>query len=266
MAQASLVKDNSNTFLAGPVGPLIEPSARWVRVVAGEMTIADSRRVLLLREYGPGRLPTYFFPLEDVHRETLRPITGEPDADGVTRWSVKNGNDVIENAAWGYEAPPPERVALAGHLTFAWNKGLHWFEEDEEVFVHVRDPHKRVDALPSSRHVKVVIDGQTVAETRRATLVFETAVPTRYYIPAEDVRQELLEPSELTTRCPYKGIASYWSVKVDATIKKNVIWVYRDPIPEIPKIKDLLCFYNERVDLYVDGELQERPQTPFGRD
>jgi uncharacterized protein (DUF427 family) len=266
MTQASAVKGGPNTFVAGSVFPLVEPSARWVRVKVGQVAIADSRRALLLREYGPGRLPTYFFPLEDVRIETLKRMPGEPDADGVIGRSVRDGNEVIENSAWGYETPPAERAALAGHLTFAWNKGLQWFEEDEEVFVHARDPYKRADTLRSSRHVKVVIDGETVAETRRATLLFETAIPTRYYIPAEDVRQELLVPSELTTRCPYKGIASYWSVRVGDTLKKNLIWVYREPIPEIPKIKGLLCFYNERVDLYVDGKLQERPQTSFARD
>jgi uncharacterized protein (DUF427 family) len=165
-----------------------------------------------------------------------------------------------------YVDPPPERDALKGHVTFAWDKGLTWMEEDEEVFVHARDPHKRVDVLRSSRHVRVVIAGETVAETRRPTLLFETSLPTRYYIPPEDVRMDLLQPSSAMTACPYKGTACYWSDRVGDTFKKDVVWTYREPIQENPKIKGLFCFYNERVDLYVDGELQPRPRTPWSRD
>lgn len=112
----------------------------------------------------------------------------------------------------------------------------HWYEEEEEeVFVHPRDPYKRVDAILSSRHVRVVVNGVTVAETRRPTLLFETGLPTRYYIPPEDVRMELLEPAHSVTRCPYKGIASYWSVKVGEHVFRNLVWSYQDPIPECPK-------------------------------
>ncbi len=267
MTQAPAVRSVADMYAAAMVGPIVEPSARWVRVKAGETTIADSRRTLLLREYGPGRLPTYFFPAEDVRMQALERTPGEPGVDGLNYWSVKSdalaGELVAVRAAWAYQDPPPDRASLAEHLTFAWDKGLHWFEEEEEVFVHARDPHKRVDTLRSSRHVKVVIDGETVAETRRPTLLFETALPVRYYIPPEDVRRELLQPSELTTRCPYKGIASYWSVKLGDTVKKNIVWSYPEPILENPKIKGLLCFFNERVDLYIDGELQERPPTPW---
>jgi uncharacterized protein (DUF427 family) len=133
------------------------------------------------------------------------------------------------------------------------------------VFVHARDPHKRVDVVASSRYVRVVIAGETVAETRRPYLLFETGLPTRYYIPREDVRMDLLEPAGLQTRCPYKGIASYWSVRIGDHIAINGVWSYQETIPECPKIKDLLCFFNERVDLYVDGELQARPQSMWSQ-
>ena len=102
-----------------------------------------------------------------------------------------------------------------------------------------------------------------VADTRRPALLFETHLPTRYYIPREDVRMELLDPTSLTTRCPYKGVASYWSVRVGDRVAKNVVWSYAEPIAECPKIRGLLSFFNERVDLYVDGELQPRPRTPW---
>jgi uncharacterized protein (DUF427 family) len=109
--------------------------------------------------------------------------------------------------------------------------------------------------------VRVVIGGETIAETRQPHLLFETHLPTRYYIPRQDVRMELLAPSRLSTRCPYKGIASYWSVTIGEQVAKNIVWSYPDPIPECPKIKGLLCFFNERVDLYVDEALQPRPHT-----
>jgi len=181
----------------------------------------------------------------------------------VAYWIVRVGDQVAENAAWTYLAPPSELAALQGYVSFEWDKMEAWFEEAEEVFAHARDPYHRVDVLTSSRHVRVAIAGTTVAETRRPSLLFETTLPTRYYIPREDVRMDLLEPTPLTTRCPYKGLASYWSVKIGDHRSKNVVWSYPDPIPENPKIKDLLCFYNEWVDLYVDGELQPRPHTPW---
>ena len=150
-------------------------------------------------------------------------------------------------------------------VSFDWNAMDSWYEEEEEVFVHARDPHKRVDVLLSSRHVRVEVNGETVAETRRPHLLFETSLPTRYYIPAEDVRMELLEPSHLHTRCPYKGTAGYWHVNAGGQRVRNLVWSYRETIPENPRIRDLLCFFNEQVDLYVDGELQQRPITPWSK-
>jgi len=138
-----------------------------------------------------------------------------------------------------------------------------WYEEAEQIFVHARDPHKRVDVLASSRHLRVVIGGETVAETDRPFLLFETGLPTRFYIPQEDVRMEQLEPTSLTTRCPYKGVARYWSARIGDKVVRNVVWSYADPIPECPKIKGLLSFFNEKVDLYVDGDAQEHPRTPW---
>jgi len=122
-----------------------------------------------------------------------------------------------------------------------------------------------VDTIPSSRHIKVVIDGVTVADTHRAVLLFETDLPTRYYIPSEDVRKDLLHETELNTSCPYKGIASYWSVATGDKIHNNVVWGYPEPIPEIPKIKGLLSFKNEKLDVYLDGELEVKPQTAWSK-
>jgi len=131
------------------------------------------------------------------------------------------------------------------------------------VDVHPRDPYSRLDVLTSSRHVEVVINGVTVAETHRPTLLFETGLPVRYYLPQPDVRWDLLRPSSRTSRCPYKGTAEYWSVQAGDELVDDVVWIYRTPLPESQKIAGLACFYNERVDLVVDGVRQERARSPF---
>ena len=138
-----------------------------------------------------------------------------------------------------------------------------WYEEDEQVFVHPGDPYHRVDVLESSRHVSIKVGGEVVAETQRPTILFETGLPPRYYMPQEDVREEALLKSETTTQCPYKGVASYYSVEAGGGRVEDLVWYYPEPIPEAAKIKGLLCFFNERVDLEVDGEEQERPQTQW---
>jgi uncharacterized protein (DUF427 family) len=243
--------------------PIVEPSPRWIRVRFGDVIVADSKRALLLIQYGPGQLPTYYMPQDDVRMDLLAPITPAQPTDQITYYHLRVGNQVGDRTAWIQQNSSPELAALRGYVSFDWNSMAAWYEEDEEIFVHARDPHKRVDVLASSRHVRVMIGGTTVAETRRPALLFETHLPTRYYIPQEDVRTEYLEPTSHTTRCPYKGVATYWSVRIGEHLAKDVVWSYASPIPECPKITGLLCFFNERVDLYVDGELQPRPQTPW---
>jgi uncharacterized protein (DUF427 family) len=242
----------------------VEPSARWVRVKVGRETIADSRRTLLLLEYGPGRLPTYYFPQADVKWEALRPATGNGAGDGFDYLTVTAGSQTLERGAWIYADPPQAVATLKGYVSFRWDEATAWYEEDEQVFVHARDPHKRVDVLKSTRHIQVKLGGEVVADSQRPTLLFETWLPTRYYLPREDVRMELLEPTESRTRCPYKGQAVYWSARIGDQVWPDVVWSYPDPIPECAKIKGLLCFYNERVDTYVDGEWEAQPKTPWG--
>jgi uncharacterized protein (DUF427 family) len=240
-----------------------EPSPRWVRVRFAGQIVADSKRVMLLRE--PGRLPVYYFPREDVRPEILVPashVTPCADRGTAACWTVRVGDQAAEHAAWGYPDPLPPELRLRGYVAFEWPKMEAWFEEDDEVYVHARDPYKRVDVLHSSRHVRVIVAGELVAETRRPSLLFETGLPTRYYIPRADVRSDLLVPTETETRCPYKGVASYYAVQVGAAVVPDVAWYYRHPIPECSKIESLVCFFNERVDaLYVDGALQPKPQT-----
>jgi len=245
----------------------VEPSPRRVRVVFNQATVADSTRVQLLLE--ARHLPVYYFPAEDVRFDLLEPTaksTHCPHKGDASYWTIRVGDLVSENAVWGYQDPLPEGADVKGHVAFYWNRVDAWYEEDDEVFVHPRDPYHRVDVLHSSRHVRVEVGGQTVAETRRPRLLFETNLPTRYYIPRADVRMDLLEPSDTVSRCPYKGVASYWTGRVGDLVAKDVAWSYPSPIPECPKIEQLVCFFNERVDaVYVDGELLPVPRTPWSR-
>jgi uncharacterized protein (DUF427 family) len=241
-------------------GVHIELSPRRVRAYfAGEL-IADSERVLLV--YESKRPPAYWFPTADVRMANLQPKE-QASASDVTRWRLVVNDRTAENAARAYSNPTGDLAPLAGHLTFVWDAMDSWFEEDEEVFVHPRDPYTRVDTVHSSKHVRVEIDGQVVADTYRPVLLYETGLPTRYYIPKQDVRMDLLEATPTHSHCPYKGIASYWSVQLGNRVAKDIVWSYPTPIPECTRIENLMSFYNEHVDIYVDDVAQERPRSPF---
>ena len=150
---------------------------------------------------------------------------------------------------------------LEDHVAFAWEKMDAWFEEDEEIFVYARDPHKRVDVIHSSRHIKVVVDGVTVGETTRPSLLFETGLPTRYYMPKHDARMDLLQRSDAVSRCPYKGEANLYSIKIGDKLHEGLAWIYRYPMVECAKIQGLVGFFNEKLDMYEDGTLLPRPKT-----
>ncbi|MFF7202559.1 DUF427 domain-containing protein [Streptomyces sp. NPDC008141] len=244
-----------------------EPSERWVRATKGEVTVVDSRRPVLVWE--PGRpVPLYAFPAEDVRTDLLhrteRPANPRRHAGATVFYDLVLAGQSIKAAAWTY---PGEE--LAGHISFEWfghDVLDHWYEEDEEIFVHPRDPHKRVDALPSTRHVRVEIEGTTVADTHTPVLLFETHLPVRYYFPRDDVRLDLLTPTDAHTRCPYKGVATeYWSWEGDGAVLPDIAWSYPDPLRQVEIIKDRVAFYNESVDIIVDGERQERPVTFFSK-
>lgn len=244
----------------------LEPTERRVRAVVDGTTIADSTHAQLL--FLPPPYNSYAFPRSDVQLDLLSDSgapTSMPGVGEVKHWSVAAGGNVREDAAWTFPHPPQGLEPLTDLVVFPWNLMDAWYEEDDEVFVHPRDPYHRVDVLNSSRHVKVTVGGVVVADTHRPRLLFETGLPVRYYIPKLDVRLELLEPSDSTTRCPYKGVASYWSVRAAGRVHPDLAWSYKLPIPECPKIENLIAFYNERVDLEVDGERLERPRTPWSQ-
>ncbi|MGH3649309.1 MAG: DUF427 domain-containing protein [Acidimicrobiia bacterium] len=237
-----------------------ESGARRVRVMLGGEIVADTTRPLLVWEVP--YYPTYYFPEDDVRTDLLSE-TGEnrssPSRGDATQYRVEvNGS---EGTAYSYKEPKLDE--LGGYYAFVWNTMDHWFEEDEEVFVHARNPYTRIDILPSGRRVRVELDGQTVADTQNASFLFETGLPTRYYIPKTDVRMDLMSPADKATHCPYKGTARYWSVTVDGETHDDIVWGYDAPLPESQKITGLVAFYNEKVDIFVDEELQERPKTKF---
>jgi uncharacterized protein (DUF427 family) len=242
----------------------VEPCPRRLRGRVGRETIFDSTRALILFE--EGHLPVYYLPVEDVRADLLEPSdrrTTCPRKGEASYQSIRVGDRVVADAAWRYEQPIDECPDIAGYLAFYWNALDSWWEEDDEVFVHARDPYHRVDVLRSSRHVRVELDGEPLAESRRPLLLFETSLPTRFYLPRADVRLDLLQASRTTTSCPYKGTASYLSARVGGTLHDDVAWTYERPIPECSKVEQAICFFNERVDLIVDGERLERPQTPW---
>jgi uncharacterized protein (DUF427 family) len=240
----------------------VEDGSKRVRVVLGGEVVADTGRVKLVWE--KPYYPAYYFPAEDV-RTDLLVRTGEtdhsPSRGDAQVHDVKVGDREAPAAAAWYVASPID--ALAGLVRFRWEAMDAWFEEDEEVFVHPRDPYTRVDILQSSRHVRVEVDGVTVADSHQPRLLFETGLPPRFYLPKTDVRMELLAPSERRTQCPYKGTAEYYDLHVNGATHEDFVWWYRHPTLESAKIAGYVSFYNERVDLYVDGVRQQRPRTPF---
>ena len=155
---------------------------------------------------------------------------------------------------------------MTGTVRFEWGALDSWFEEDEEVFVHPRDPYTRVDAVRSDRRVRVEIDGVVLADSACTVMVFETGLPIRYYFDRPDVHFTHLGPSDTVTSCPYKGMTSgYWSVLVDGTVHSDLAWAYDFPTRQLLPIAGLVSFYNEKVDIYVDGTRLDRPQTHFSR-
>jgi uncharacterized protein (DUF427 family) len=234
----------------------VEQGSKRIRAYLGGELVADTTRPLLVWE--KPYYPTYYFPAADVRTDLLSEDDGiahSPSRGDAKPFTVRAGGQERAGAARLYEQSPFDE--LQNTIRLDWNAMDGWFEEDEEAFTHPRDPYTRVDILPSSRHVRVDVDGVTVAESRKPTLLFETGLPTRYYVPKTDVRMDLLTPNTTSSHCPYKGQADYWSLSLGETPVQDVAWSYRTPLPESQKIAGLVCFYPEKVDLYVDGRLQD---------
>lgn len=236
-----------------------ERSPRRVRAELGGVTVVLSDRAIYVWESGR-IVPTYAVPRDDVADGVLRPAEGDPPPHGdpVSSFDVVAGDRVAAHAAWVYEDP-----GLADYVAFAVMGLDRWFEEAEEIVIHPRDPHHRVDAMRSDRHARIELDGETIAESEDVVTLFETGLPTRYYLPPEDFRADVLLPSDTHTMCPYKGTASYWKVVTAAGEHPDLAWYYPEPIPALEIIRGRVAVYNEKVDLVLDGERLERPQTQW---
>ncbi len=236
-----------------------EPGQKRVRAFLAGRLVADTRRPLLVWE--KPWYPTYYLPVADVAAELVPTGATEraPSRGDGRVHDLRVGDHLVTGAAVTFpDSPLP---ALREHVRIAWGAVDAWFEEDEQVFVHPRDPYKRVDILPSSRHVVVETDGQVVAESRRPTLLFETGLIVRTYLPPVDVRRDLLVPSDTVTRCPYKGTADYFHLRAGEIAVDDVAWSYPFPTPESARIAGLLAFHDEKVDVIVDGDRRPRPAT-----
>jgi uncharacterized protein (DUF427 family) len=251
-------------FEPQPPGAAIfwEPVPYRVRAIVEDTAVADSRRVYLLHE--TGHLPVYYFPPEDTRTDVL--VASEtrsrcPYKGEATYHSCRIGDRVVADLVWEYLDPIEPVSFIAGYRALFWKKADRWLVEDEVAVAHPRDPYHRVDVYETSRRVRVLVDGDCVADSTRATALYETGLPPRFYLPRADVRTDLLDASETRTLCAYKGEASHFS----AAGHEDVAWTYLDPLADAERVRGLIAFYGERVDLELDGELQQRPVTQWSR-
>jgi uncharacterized protein (DUF427 family) len=236
-------------------------SMKRVRAYLGGRPVLDTVRPLLVWE--KPYYPTYYIPVGDLLAELVE--TGDtaeaPDGTPGTTHHLQIGDTAAPSAATTFlDAHDP---ALLGHVRIRWDAMDAWFEEDEEVFVHPRSPYTRIDALRSSRHVLVEVEGVVVAESSSPVVLHETGLIPRYYLPPTDLRRALFVPSQTVTHCPYKGSATYLSMRAGTLSMDDLAWSYPFPTRESAPIAGLVAFFDERVDLILDGERQPRPDTPL---
>jgi uncharacterized protein (DUF427 family) len=255
---ASRPRDTVNYRIDGPAHRLLfEPFPRRVRAVFGGETVLDTISGMLLHE--SNLLPQLYLPRGHV-RENLLIRTDHrthcPFKGDASYWSVTVGDRTADNALWSYLDPLPAAGWLSDHVAVYWGSMDAWFDEDEEVAGHLRNPYTRVDARATSRQIRVVAGGEVIAESRRAVLLSETGLPNRFYLPADDVRSELLELSGTHTVCPYKGTASYRSVRSPSGIIADAAWCYPEPLEGARAIRGHLCFAAAGIETWVNGVLQ----------
>lgn len=257
--------DKNNRLIAAP-DPRWMHSPKRIRVYLGGEAIAESTNAHLLRESGP---PVYYFPESDVRMDLFTPssFTKDSPTRGNTKyWSIEVGERTAENSAWTYNDLVEGAEFLRGYIAFDWGKMDAWFEEKEEVFVHAKDPFKRIDTLKTDRKVSIIIDNEIVAESSESVLLLEPGHPVRYYLPMADVRREVLRASNTVSRCPYKGAANYYTIEINGKRFEDVAWSYRYATPEASKVTAMICFFNERVDdIIVDGAPLPKPETGWRR-
>jgi uncharacterized protein (DUF427 family) len=236
-----------------------EPVPRRIRAVLNGRTVLDTTRALYLWEWP--NYPQYYIPAADLDPAA---VVDEEHVQRLKRGSARRiglrvGDQARPAAGRIYTDGPVEGLAR-----LEWDALDAWYEEDEQVFVHPRNPYSRVDALRSTRTVRISVDGVVLAESSSPVLVFETGLPTRYYLNRTDVDFTHLEASPTRTSCPYKGRTSgYWSVRAGEAVHQDLAWSYDFPTAALLPIAGLISFYNEKVDVHLDGRLLDRPVTHF---
>jgi uncharacterized protein (DUF427 family) len=256
---SSRPRDTVNYRIDGPAHRLLfEPFPRRVRAVFAGETVLDTNSGMLLHE--SNLLPQLYLPRSDVRDDLLTRTDHQthcPFKGDASYWSVTANDRTADSALWSYLDPLPDAGWLRNHVALYWASMDAWFDEDEEVAGHLRDPYHRVDVRSTSRHVRIVAGDEVVAESRRAVLLSETGLPNRFYLPADDVRGDLLTLSGTHTVCPYKGTASYRGVRIPSAPVSRVItdaaWYYPEPLDGVRAIRGYLCFAAEGVETWVDG-------------
>lgn len=240
----------------------VEDGQKRIRAQIGGVMIADSANVKMVWEVP--YFPTYYFPQDSVRMDLLSD-SGEtkrsPSRGTADLYDITVGDRTVAQAGRVWNEAKLDEVA--GYVSFDWKSMDAWFEEDDEVYFHARDPYTRIDILQSSRTIRVEVDGVTVAESSKPRFLFETGLPVRYYLPKTDVNFEYLNPTDTSTDCPYKGTARYWSITTAGDTHDDVAWGYDSTLRESQEIAGFVAFYNEKLDIYIDGVLEERPKTIF---
>jgi uncharacterized protein (DUF427 family) len=236
----------------------VEPVPRRIRGHLNNVCVFDTTQAIYV--WDSPRYPYYQVPADDVRLELLTDDgTSHRHRLGTSSVHTLTVGDTTRPGGarrYGADADP----AVAGTVRFEWSALDSWFEEDEEVYVHPRNPYTRVDALRSSRLVTITLAGVTLAESAATVMVFETGLPTRYYFDRTAVDFSCLVPSETRTECPYKGRTShYWTARIGDTTVEDLAWSYAFPTQALTPIANMVAFCNENVDLRVDGRLMDRP-------
>ncbi|ROT41162.1 DUF427-domain-containing protein [Sodiomyces alkalinus F11] len=261
----------------------IEPTSRRVRVIHQGTTLVDTTKALHVWEHS--NFPYYYIPLsglvnchwvdtgevmstsESGYTKGLRAslVTIKlPSHSGLMEGSTDRAMRFYRGKDGHVPETPSVVSSLAGHMRIEFGSMDHWLEEDTPIYVHPKDPYKRVDILPSSRPIEIRVGDETVARTNYAVHVYETGLPPRYYLPLSAVDHAVLRRSSLKTKCPYKGEAEYFDVVVNGHAKEDLVWYYRYPLQECGAITGMVCFDNDRVDTILDGELMEQPKVVYG--
>ncbi len=257
-----------------------EPTAKRIRAMLGGTPVIDSTRAVLVWE--PRRVvPSYAVPAQDIRGELvparpvapggtetgrqIRDLSERPLLDPSFPFAVHTAEgEAVDVRADGHDCPGAGfRLAdpdLAGYVVLDFQAFDAWLEEDEPNVAHPRDPFHRIDVVASSRQVRLELNGEVLAESSRPALLFETMLPVRYYLPREDVSASLI-PSQKQTYCAYKGRASYWSATVGGETITDIAWTYRQPLHDASRVGGLVAFFDERVDVVLEGERHERPVT-----